>query len=532
MVAWRCHASAARAARLPRKKPQDGAGRACSHAFMKLSRAQMLERAQARDASFDGRFLTGVVSTGIYCLPSCKARTPKPDNVVHFQTPDQARAAGLRACLRCRPDDYYKGYDADEEDAAAIAREVVDQPARFADARAVASRTGVGLTKLHALFRKHLHDTPASFLARAKVAFACDRLQQGARVLDAALDAGFDSASTFYANFAPRVGMTPDAYRKVGRGSAFVLRLPADYRHDELLRFHARDPEAVGERVVGHELCKAIVLAGTPAVLRVTLSRARARCVLEGARLGPAQMFAAHATAARLLNLAADPADFEARTRRTPLAKLVRQRPGLRVPRTVDAFEALVWTVVGQQVNVPFAVTLRRRLLERFGAPVGDLRAPLQPAQLAGVDPADLRSLQFSQRKAEYVCQLAAACAKGDLDLEPDLATPAPRLFRRIVAQRGFGPWSASYALMRGFGFLDCAPVDDVGLQSALHRLLALPARPDATATAGLLAGYAPWRSLASYHLWASLADAPVPVSAPGRCAHGAPRTPTEIQRS
>ncbi|MEZ5963775.1 MAG: Ada metal-binding domain-containing protein [Planctomycetota bacterium] len=479
---------------------------------MKLSRAHMLERARARDPRYDGRFLTGVTSTGIYCLPSCPARSPKPENVVHFATPAEARNAGLRACRRCRPDDFYKGYDPDEEDAATVAREVVSAPARFADARALAARTGVGLTKLHGLFRAHFHDTPASFLARAKVAHACQRLQDGARVLDAALDAGFDSASTFYANFTPRVGMTPDAYRKLGASASFTLRLPAGYRTEEAFAFHGRDPEGIGERVVGRELVKAIRIDEVPVVLRVQFGRRGAsnglvRCSLEGARLDRRARYAAHALAVRLLNLEADPGDFEARSRRSPLRGLIRRRTGLRVPRTADAFEALVWTVVGQQVNVPFAVTLRRRVLARCGTEVSGLRAPPTPAQLAAVAVSDLRALQFSARKAEYLCELGAACVRGDLDLAPDLATPAPRLYRRIVAQRGFGPWSASYALMRGFGFLDCAPVDDVGLQTALHRLFALPERPDASATAALLAPFAPWRSLATYHLWASLDD-------------------------
>lgn len=484
----------------------------------------MLERARARDARYDGRFLTGVTSTGIYCLPSCRARSPNPENVVHFETPVEARAAGLRACLRCRPDDFYKGYDPDEEDAAAVAREVVEAPSGFADARALAVRTGVGSTKLHALFRAHFHDTPASFLARARVAAACVQLRQGARVLDAALAAGFDSQSAFYANFAPRVGMTPDAYRRLAREGEFALRLPPDYRGEEFFAFHGRDDQGAGERLAGRRLQKALVLAGAPVVLEIELDRQRARCRVEGAVPGDGSAFAAHAAAIRMLGLDIDPAPFEARARRTPLARLVRCRPGLRLPGTADPFEALVWTVVGQQVNVSFAATLRRRVLEHFGSRVGGMCAHPSPAQLAAVDPVDLRRLQFSQRKAEYLCRLARACASGDLDLTPDLATPAPRLYRRIVAQHGLGPWSASYALLRGYGFTDCAPVEDVGLQNALRAVLGLEARPDTEAAAALLEPYAPWRSLAVYHLWASLAGSATDAESEGPASSAASR--------
>lgn len=481
-----------------------------------LTRAQRLVRAQARDASCNGRFLTGVLTTGIYCLPSCPARPANPDNIVHFATPQDARAAGLRACLRCRPDDFYRGYDPDEEDAAVVAREVVAAPADFADARAIAARTGVGVTKLHTLFRRHLHRTPAAFLAQARVQFACERLRAGDRVLDAALAAGFDSQSAFYANFTPRVGMTPDAYRRLPRAAQFGVALPDDFRRAELLAFLARDTQGLSERVAGDIVHKAVDLDGAPAVLQLEFAGSQLRCAVLGAARTSARMFAAHAMVVRLLHLALDPGEFETRARRSPLWRVVRTRPGLRIPCTATPFEALVWTVVGQQVNVEFAATLRARVIARCGARVGDMWAHPTPAQLAGVDAAEWRPMQFSQRKGEYLQQLAAACAKGELAIAPDLAEPASRLQRRLVAQRGLGAWSASYTLLRGFGFADCAPVGDVGLQRALQLAFELPERPEEAVAERLLAPFSPWRSLATYHLWASLADAP-PAAAKAR---------------
>lgn len=472
---------------------------------MKLSRARMLERAQARDAAFDGIFLTGVTSTGIYCLPSCPARPPKPENVVHFKTPKDARTAGLRGCLRCRPDDFYKGYDPDEDLAATLAREVVAEPAKFADVSALVARAGVRTTKLHAIFREHFHSTPAAFLARARVALACARLRGGRRVLDASLDAGFESSSAFYANFAPRVGMAPDAYRRLGRAASFTLTLPEGFRTDEWLAYVGRDQAGPCERVDGAHVYKAVELEGEGAVLHFELRGGEARCKVEGGPPTPARTFAAHALAVASLNLDAEPASFEARAGK--LQKLVRRRPGLRVPRTFDPFEALVWTVAGQQVNVTFATTLRRRVIEAIGTKVGDMRAHPTPSQVAAIAPADLRARQFSTRKAEYLIDAAAAMARGDLVLTPCLDEPAPRVRRRILAQRGFGAWSASYVLMRGYGFADCAPAGDVGLQAALQRAFALDERPDEAATGELMTPFAPYRSYATYHLWCSLGD-------------------------
>ena len=82
---------------------------------LSFSRDTMLSRMQAADAAYDGRFITGVLSTGIYCLPSCRARKPLPHNVEFFDSPTTAQAAGLRPCLRCRPDAFYAGVYLEEE---------------------------------------------------------------------------------------------------------------------------------------------------------------------------------------------------------------------------------------------------------------------------------------------------------------------------------------------------------------------------------------------------------------------------------
>ncbi len=468
----------------------------------------MLDRARARDRAYDGRFLTGVRTTGIYCLPSCPARTPNADNVVHFATPAQARAAGLRACLRCHPDDWYRGYDPDEELAAAVAREVAHAPAEFADAAAIAARAGVGLTKLHAVFRKFLQTTPAAFLTRARLQSAAAALRTGVRALPAALAAGFDSLSTFYANFAPQYGMTPDAYRRLASATRFVLQLPDDFCADAWTAFLARDAAGVAERVEGQRVTKALWLAGAPCVVEIELRGDRAHCRLAAGVPTAAAIYGAHAAVVRSLNFAADAAQFATRAQRTPFARLVEQRPGLRMPCAFSPFEALVWAMLGQQVNVTFAIALRRRLIEFCGTPIGDLRAHPTPAQLAAVDPAELRARQFSTRKATDVVALAHAVAVGDLSLEPPAYEPVPRLERALLNRAGVGPWTASYVLLRGLGLPDCAPVGDVGVQSALQRLLARRVRPDATATARALARYAPLRSFAVAHLWASL-DAP-----------------------
>src|SRR5215475_4140339 len=110
---------------------------------MKLPEPMSWDRAEARKGKFDGRFIIGVMTTGIYCLPSCAARPPKPENVRLFTTEAAAKAAGLRACKRCRPDLYYKGEDENIALYQGLSSRVTREPLAFADAGALAKEAGV-----------------------------------------------------------------------------------------------------------------------------------------------------------------------------------------------------------------------------------------------------------------------------------------------------------------------------------------------------------------------------------------------------
>src|SRR6476661_397595 len=136
---------------------------------MRMSHASMYARLLESDATCNGRFFTGVLTTGIYCLPACKARKPKPGNVRFFPTCEAARAAGLRPCKKCHPDDFARGADPVLEDVEQLAAEMRSRPAAFPDGRTVVRRSGFGATRLFELFRQHYHTTPADLLLRARI---------------------------------------------------------------------------------------------------------------------------------------------------------------------------------------------------------------------------------------------------------------------------------------------------------------------------------------------------------------------------
>ena len=179
----------------------------------------MYERVVANDASYNGRFFLGVRTTGIYCLPSCRARKPLRTNVDFFDDVEAARAAGLRPCRRCHPDDFARGYDPVIEELDALATEVREDPAGFPNVRALVQRSGYGATRLFELFHLHFDTTPAAFLVEAKVDLAKRLLAKGdGTIADIAYASGFHTPSVFHEHFKRLTGMTASAYRDAQRG--------------------------------------------------------------------------------------------------------------------------------------------------------------------------------------------------------------------------------------------------------------------------------------------------------------------------
>ncbi|HEX5045708.1 MAG TPA: Ada metal-binding domain-containing protein [Gammaproteobacteria bacterium] len=468
------------------------------------------ERADARAGRFDGTFLIGVLTTGIYCLPSCSARQPKPENVRLFKSEAEAAAAGLRPCKRCRPDLFYRGEHADIALFEALAARVRARPGEHADAAALARACGVSQTKLGDLLRVHAHMTPAPWLKREQVRAAGRLLlESDQRVVDVGHAAGFESESAFHRQFLAITRMTPGAYRGLNGASVFMLQLPAGYRAAEVLGYHARDPASPCERVDGGKIFKALALDGAAAVLEMSLEPQAAWCrVHANDKLGTGAIATAHAVALRMLGLTGDVTGFETRAARDArMAPLLARRAGLRLPLTPTEFEGLAWAVIGQQINIAFASSLRRELLELAGTPVRGMVAHPSAARVAEMRVTDLTKRRFSRSKAEYLIGAAQAVAAGDL--APALAErSAVAAERELVRIRGIGTWTARYVLMRGAGFADCAPVGDVALAAALQKLTAADTRPAPDEVERLMQPFAPHRSLATFHLWASLRDA------------------------
>jgi AraC family transcriptional regulator, regulatory protein of adaptative response / DNA-3-methyladenine glycosylase II len=460
----------------------------------------------ARDRASDGKFLTGVLTTGIYCLPSCPAKRPRRENVRFFTTPDEAQRSGLRPCRRCRPDWFYRGEEWHENLYEQTAARVRNAPAAFPDISAIAATAGLSRTALNDLFRDHAHESPGAFLRRIRVDHAARLIERGAKPADAAAAAGFESASAFHDRFLSATGLTPGAYAGLAGATTFTLRLPPNYRFQEVLDFYARDPqsvsESVSESVSSHGLRKAFLINGEPASVEISFEGNSALCRVDR------DPYASHRAVVRMLGLSADASAFERQFAGDPLlGRLLEQQSGLHIPLTPHPWEALAWAIMGQQISLKAAVALRRELISAFGLlhAASGLRAHPSADVIAGLTVETLRTLKFSRSKAEYLIAAASAVATGELPIASLRDLSARHAARLLGNVRGIGPWTVQYAFLRGLGFADCLPSGDAGLAQGLGRLSGQ--RPGESEIRETMARFTPYRSLATYHVWASLKE-------------------------
>ena len=288
----------------------------------------------------------------------------------------------------------------------------------------------------------------------------------------------------------------------------WTLPLPAGYRRDDVIAFHGRDGEAVAEQVTPTGLRKGILLRGSAVVLDVAFTDAAAVCraEIDGSANGDLQT-PLHGALLNILGLRIDPQPFAQLAAGDPLlAPLIRLNPGLRIVQSASPFEALTWAIIGQQINLSFAISLRRTFILQAGRRHGSgLWCYPEARDVARLSVEDLTSRKFSRAKADTVLRLASLVDAGALSLELPPSGDVAAISQALLAVKGIGPWTVNYALLRGYGYADCSLHGDVAIRAALQKLLGEESKPDMARTEQWLRQYAPHRTMAAAHLWASL---------------------------
>ncbi|MEZ4647376.1 MAG: Ada metal-binding domain-containing protein [Candidatus Eisenbacteria bacterium] len=457
---------------------------------------------RSRDVRFDGRFFTGVKTTGIYCRPICPARTPLRKNVEFFTCAAAAESAGFRPCLRCRPD-AAPGSPEWRGTSSTVARGlrlIADGALDESSVEELASRLGVGERHLHRLFVRHLGAAPVAVAQTHRAHMARHLLEEtDGTSTEIAFAAGFSSVRRFHTVFRRTFGVSPKEMRGRSRANrnddapAIRLtlrpRLPFDW--DALLSFLGPRCLPLFEEVDGRTFRRRTQVDGTDGWIEVAPTDPLGN-VLE--------LRTAHPVSRELLRLverARDVFDLDADTLRIAevlggderLASLLETHGPARVPGAWDGFELAMRAILGQQVTVAGARTLAGRLAERAGA--------LRPEAIVR---ADLTALGVPTKRAETLQQLSRRVLDGKLYLDPWTDPQTAR--EELLSIPGIGPWTVEYIAMRALRDPDAFPASDLGIRKALGKDGEPCSAKDAERWAD---AWRPWRSYAVMLLWRSL---------------------------
>jgi AraC family transcriptional regulator, regulatory protein of adaptative response / DNA-3-methyladenine glycosylase II len=477
---------------------------------------------QSKDARFDGWFFIAVLTTGIYCRPSCPAVPPKPENMRFFPSAAAAQHAGFRACKRCRPD-ASPGSPEWNERADLVARAmrfIADGIVDREGVAGLAARLGYSVRQVQRQLLAELGAGPLA-LARAQRA-------QTARLLiettalpmgDLAFAAGFPTIRTFNDTVREVFAMSPTELRakasgrrhdagsqqqQSGAGRLGVLSLRLPFRlpicPDNLFGHLVATAIPGVEEWRDGAYRRTMRLPHGPGVVSLTPGPEYIACQLALGDLRDLAM--AISRCRRLLDLDADPVAVCDQLREDEtLAPLIDKAPGRRVPRTVDAAEFAVRAVIGQQVSTAAASTHAARLARRYGEPVDDPVGGLTRLfpSMVGLAEAEPAAFAMPAARRTSVQALARAIAAGQVDLDAGADWEQAR--STLADVPGIGPWTIEMIALRGLGDPDAFAAADLGVRRGAATL-GLPGSPAALTKRA--DAWRPWRGYATQYLWAT----------------------------
>ncbi|MBE7365957.1 DNA-3-methyladenine glycosylase 2 family protein [Ramlibacter pallidus] len=474
---------------------------------------------KARDARFDGSFFTGVTSTGIYCRPVCKVRTPRRENCRFFAHAAQAEGAGFRPCLRCRPELAPQALRWSLQDASAVlaqqAARMLDEPEAWGDAAPsvdlLAQRLGVSDRHLRRIFEAQLGVSPLQYLQTRRLLSAKQLLADTQLpVTEIALASGFGSVRRFNAAFTAHYGLSPSALRRAGRGTDGGCEVRLGWRppYDVAAMlgfFRTRAIEGL-EAVGDHQLARTLAIdtGGTRHAGWLTARFDEAQCQVvlhvSDSLHGVLPLVIRRVRAA--FDLDADPHAINARLHGSfPLGD------GLRVPGALSGYELAVRAVLGQQITVAAARTLAQRLVHRFGEPLATPDPALRflfpaPEVLAAAEGDALGQLGIVRQRQAAIVAIARAVSEGRIGLHPGADVVATT--DALKELPGIGDWTAQYIAMRALRWPDAFPAGDV----ALHKAMGVQqSRQPAREAEAASQAWKPWRSYAVIRAWSALSQ-------------------------
>jgi len=471
----------------------------------------------ARDSRFDGVFFVGVTSTGIYCRPICRVKTPKAANCRFFDTAQEAEQAGFRPCLRCRPE--LAPGNAPVDDAQRIAQLIVQRLEEGhldeqAGLEAIADQFELSSRQIRRIVQQELGVPPIQLLLTRRLLLAKQLLTETTwPMTEVAFASGFSSVRRFNDAFTRRYRMPPTRLRRKATDGATAIagsetsilqisyRPPYDWKG--VLAFLAARALKGIEHVTDDSYARTVQLGTAKGWIRVTQSPKHHTLRVEFTHSLAPVLPALLGRVRALFDLDARPDVIAKRLRRdVHLARAVNGNPGLRVPGAFNGFEMGLRAILGQQITVKGATTIAGRFVEAFGEPIVTsvpelYRLTPLSSRIARASVGDIARHGIVAARARSIIALAKAQESGELCLDGSAPHNPDDSMRRLAELPGIGPWTAHYIAMRALRWPDAFPKEDVAVRNNLGGVTAKQAE-------ALSQAWRPWRSYAVMYVWSA----------------------------
>jgi len=297
---------------------------------------------------------------------------------------------------------------------------------------------------------------------------------------------------------------------RTSKTSRVVIPTPEEFDFDLCLSFLKRSPREVLHRCGDDVVTKAIQLKDDVVVVSLRFDQGQLFLEFQNGNPSVSSQQEVISYVREWFDLDSNLKPFYTLAKKDELLKpLVKKFYGYRIIGQPDLFESLIWAVIGQQINLSFAYTIKQRFVEKFGdtITVNDQSFFLfpQPQVVANLQDEDLLALQFSRQKSKYARGIAEAFASGEISKEKLRNIPLQEAKEQLMKIKGIGNWTANYGLMKTFRYPDAFPLEDAGLHNAIRNQLGLKEKPSIARVKKIFKKYKGWEAYATLYLWKSL---------------------------
>lgn len=470
----------------------------------------------SRDIRFDGKFFTAVITTGIYCRPTCPAGPAKEENVRYYQSAAQAEFNGYQPCKRCKPE-LSPEHQLPSLLHQALTLVSIEPQLKVAN---IALRLRVSERHLQRLFKQNLGINPQQFINQKRRILARHLLLTSSLSLaDVALISGFGSIRSFNQHIQEQYQITPTKMRKMSKANLrdhLQIKLPFQGQLNwQLMLNFFRARVIPGVEHVGDTYQRTINLDNSKGWIEVSAPKEQQHLLLDVYINDYSMVGDIIARVRKMFDLDSNLSVINKHlSKEATLKSIIRSNPGLRLPGCWDIFEFSIRAILGQQISVKAATTLAARIAHKFSnedegfdtlLPTGLSITFPTPEQLAMVSFAELGITDIRQQTLKTWLNFFQVNNQLFIDAHDS------ELFEKTLCQlKGIGPWTANYIAMRGLSLPDAFPAADLGIIKALavngeH----LPIKK----ISDIAEQWRPWRSYAAIYLWQSLAAKPKPKS-------------------